>query len=390
MRLSFVSVVSAMIINGGMLAMPAYADITIGYIGPATGPVAAYGIQASNGVMAAVRDINKNGGINGQKLVLKMFDDAADPKQGVSVANQLAGEGILYVVGPVTSNSALPVSNVLSENGILMVTPSSTTPELSARGLWNIFRTIGRDDQQASYAAEYVLKHLRGKRIAILHDKATYGKGLADAFRSVLNKNDIDEVYYGSINPGEKDYGVIINRLKSAKADYVYFGGYHPEAGLLLRQMREQSLPAVMIGGDGLNTSELVAIAADAAEGTMFTSPVDHSDDPVAKASFNVLAQDKIPAEAFTIGGYAAVQVVAYGISKAEDADDPEEVARIIKSGEAIPTILGHITYGERGDMTSKVFSLSGICCALFHLLGCNERVQIGHCRRSLLLPGAV
>jgi len=359
MRLSSVSAISAALMGMGLFASPALADITIGYIGPMTGPVAAYGIQAASGAGAAVDEINKNGGINGEKLVLKVFDDAADPKQGVSVANQIAGEGILYVVGPVTSNSAMPVSDILSENGILMVTPSSTTPELSARGLWNVMRTIGRDDQQAEYVAEYALKNWRGKRIAILHDKATYGKGLADAFRDMLNKGGMKEVYYGSINPGEKDYGVIINRLKSAKVDYIYFGGYHPEAGLLLRQMRAQSLKVVLVGGDGLNTSELAAIAGDAVEGTLYTSPVDRSNDPVAQESIKILAAKKIPVETFTMSGYAAVQVIAYGISRVGSAEDPEAVAAAVKSGESIPTIIGPITYGDRGDMTSRVFSLS-------------------------------
>lgn len=342
-----------------LFASSAWADVTIGYIGPVTGSVAAYGIQALNGARAAVGDINRHGGVNGEKLILKVFDDAADPKQGVSVANQLAGEGILYVVGPVTSNSALPVSDVLSENGILMVTPSSTTPELSARGLWNVFRTIGRDDQQASDAADYALKHWHGKRIAILHDKAAYGKGLADAFKDALNRGGMQEVYYGSVNPGEKDYGVIVNRLKAANADYIYFGGYHPEAGLLLRQMREQSLRATLMGGDGLNTSELAAIAGDAVEGTLLTNPVDMSADPAAHESMKVLAADKIPAETFTVSGYAAVQVIAYGISKVGQADDPEAVAAAIKSAPTIPTIIGRISYGDRGDITSKVFGLS-------------------------------
>lgn len=358
MRLSFVSAVSTVLVSSTFLTSPALADIVVGFIGPVTGPVAAYGIQASNGVKASVDEINSQGGVNGEKLALKIFDDAADPKQGVSVANQIAGEGILYVIGPITSNSAMPVSNILSENGILMITPSSTTPELSARGLWNVLRTIGRDDQQAEYAAEYALQHWQGKRIAVLHDKATYGKGLADAFKSALNKGGMKEVYYGSINPGEKDYGVIVSRLKSEKVDYIYFGGYHPEAGLLLKQMRAQGLKTSMIGGDGLNTSELGAIAGNAVEGTMFTSPADRSNNPAAQASLKVLAEKEVPAEVFTVSGYAATQVLAYGIDQAGDAEDPEAVAAFIKSGEPIPTIIGNITYGDRGDMTSKVFSL--------------------------------
>ncbi|UXM94079.1 branched-chain amino acid ABC transporter substrate-binding protein [Bartonella sp. HY329] len=358
MRLSMKSIFSAALLSSCFFATNASADITIGFIGPVTGSVAAYGVQASNGTRIAIDEINKNGGVNGEKLVLKIFDDAAEPKQGISVANQIAGEGILYVVGPVTSNSAMPVSTILQNNDILMVTPSSTTPELSARNMWNVFRTIGRDDQQADFAAQYALAHWKGKNIAIIHDKATYGKGLADAFKKTLNDGGEKEAYYGSITPGERDYNVIVSRLKSDNIDYVYFGGYHPEAGLLLRQMREQGVKAIMIGGDGLNTSELGTIAGDAVEGTIFTNPADSSKNPLAKEALEALSANNIPAEAFTMNGYAAVQVIAFGIEKAGSPDDAQAVAEVLHSGEKIPTAIGEITYGERGDMTSKTFSL--------------------------------
>jgi len=358
MRLSTLSTLTALIFSSTMLSTPALAEIVIGFIGPVTGPVAAYGVQASNGVKIAVEEINKKGGIKGETLSFKLFDDAADPKQGVSSANQVAGEGISYVVGPVTSNSAMPVSEILFENGVLMVTPSSTTPELSNRGMWNILRTIGRDDQQADYVAAYAADHWGDKRIAVLHDKATYGKGLADAFKSALNKSGVEEVYYGSVNPGEKDYSVTVSQLKAEKVDIIYYGGYHPEAGLLLRQMREHGVEAIMVGGDGLNTSELAAIAGDAVNGTMFTNSVDSTANPLAAEALDALKAANLPAETFTMNGYAAVQVIAYGIEKSGKADDPEAVAAAVKTGDVIPTVIGEITYGERGDMTSKVFSL--------------------------------
>lgn len=358
MRLSVISAMSAILMGGSLLASSAYANITIGFIGPVTGPVAAYGIQASSGVKIAIDEINKKGGVNGEKLVLKVYDDAADAKQGVSAANQVAGEGINFVVGPVTSNSAMPVSDILNENGILMVTPSSTTPELTARGFTNVFRTIGRDDQQASYAAEYALKHWQGKRIAIIHDKATYGKGLADSFKEVLNKGGMTEAYYGTLTAGDKDFNVVVSRLKAEKIDYVYFGGYHPEAALLLVQMRQNGVEAKMIGGDGLNTSELWAIAGKAADGTMFSNPVDPTSNPLAQEAITALKANNIPAESFTMNGYAAVQVITFGLEKAGTIEDVDAVEKVLHSGVVIPTAIGDITYGERGDMTSKVFSL--------------------------------
>ena len=179
----------------------AHAEILIGLIAPLTGPVAAYGEQVKNGAEVAIEEINKAGGINGEQLVLKVADDAGEPKQGVSAANQLVGEGVRFVVGPVTSGVAIPASDVLAENGILMVTPTATAPDLTARGLANVLRTCGRDDQQAEVAARYVLDNLKDKKIAIVNDKGQYGKGLADAFKATLNAGGVTEVFNDALTP---------------------------------------------------------------------------------------------------------------------------------------------------------------------------------------------
>ncbi|WP_412058644.1 branched-chain amino acid ABC transporter substrate-binding protein [Bartonella sp. DGB2] len=358
MSLSFRTVVSALVLGGGLFINSVYADIIVGVIGPLTGPVASYGIQTRNGAKTAIDALNQKGGINGEKIILKEYDDAADPKQGVSAANQAAGEGVQYVIGLPTSNSAVPVSNVLEENGIPMITNGSTVTELSLRGLWNVLRTTGRDDQQGKLAAEYVLNHFKGKKIAILHDRALYGKGLADAFKASFNAGGGKEVYYGSIAPGEKDYSAMVSRLKAANVDYVYFGGYHPEAGLLLKQMYEQGVKARLIGGDGLHTSELWSIAGKVAEGTLFSNSIDPRHNPSAQQAIKQLAAQSILPETYTINSYAAVQVLAYGIKKVGSGDDPGAVVKAIKTGEPIPTILGNITYNENGDITSRIFSM--------------------------------
>ena len=186
----------------------AHAEIVIGLIAPLTGPVAAYGDQVKNGAQTAVNEINKKGGILGEQVVLKLADDGGEPKQGVSAANQLVAEGIHFVVGPVTSGVAIPASDVFAENGVLMVTPTATAPGLTNRGLSNVFRTCGRDDQQAEVAAKYVLANLKDKKVAIIHDKGAYGKGLADAFKATLNAGGVTEVLYDCLlytSPSPRD-----------------------------------------------------------------------------------------------------------------------------------------------------------------------------------------
>ena len=336
----------------------AYADITVGLIAPLTGPVAAYGDQVKNGAQAAVDEINKNGGILGEQVVLKLTDDAGEPKQGVSAANQIVGEGIHFVIGPVTSGVAIPASDVLAENGVLMITPTATAPDLTARGLTNVLRTCGRDDQQADVAAAYVLKNLKDKKVAVIHDKGAYGKGLADAFKAALNKGGVNEVLYDSVTPGEKDFSALVTRLKSEGVEVIYFGGYHPEGGLLARQLKDLSVDATIIGGEGLSNSEYWAIGNDAAAGTLFTNASDALKSPDSQAAVAVLKEKGIPPEAFTLNAYAAVEVLKAGIEKAGKADDTAAVATALKDGQPIQTAIGKLTYGENGDLSSPSFSL--------------------------------
>lgn len=337
---------------------PAYADITIGMMAPLTGPLAAIGAQIKNGTETAIEEINKKGGINGEKLVLKIADDAGEPKQGVSAANQLISDDIRFVVGPVTSGVSVPASSVFAENGALMVTPTATSPELTARGLTTVFRTCGRDDQQAEVAAKYVVEKFKDKKIAILNDKGQYGKGLADAFKTSLNAAGITEVFNDALTAGDKDFTAIVTRLKSEGVEVLYFGGYHPEAGLLVRQMKDAGMKVQLIAGDGLSNSEYITTGSDAANGTLFTNASDALKNPESKAAADALAAKGIPAEAFTLNAYAAVEVIAAGMTKAGSTDDAEAVAAALKSGEAIPTVIGALTYGETGDLTSQSFSM--------------------------------
>lgn len=336
----------------------AHAEIVIGLIAPLTGPVAAYGEQVKNGAEVAVEEINKAGGINGEQVTLKIADDAGEPKQGVSAANQLVGEGVRFVVGPVTSGVAIPASDVLAENGILMVTPTATAPDLTARGLTNVLRTCGRDDQQAEVAANYVLENHKDKKIAIINDKGQYGKGLADAFKATLNAGGVTEVFNDALTPGDKDFSALTTRMKSDGVELIYFGGYHPEAGLLARQLADAGVDAVIIGGDGLSNSEYWNIATEEAAGTVFTNATDATKNHDSKAAADALAAKNIPAEAFTLNAYAAVEVIKAGIEKAGSAEDTEAVAAALKDGQPIKTAIGEVTYGETGDLTSQSFSL--------------------------------
>ena len=339
-------------------AQVARAEIAIGLVAPLTGPVAAYGDQVKNGAQTAVDVINKAGGILGQQVVLKLADDAGDPRQGVSAANQLVGNTVRFVVGPVTSGVAMAVSDVFAENGVLMVTPTATAPALTTRGLDNVFRTCGRDDQQADVAAAYVLKRLKDRKVAIVHDKGTYGKGLADAFKKAINTGGMKEDLYLTLTPGEKDLSAVVTRIKAANVDLIYFGGYHPEGGLLSRQLQEAGVKATIIGGEGLSNTEFWAIGGDTAAGTLFTNATDALKNPDSAQAVAALKDKGIPPEAFTLNAYAAVEVLKAAIEKAGKPTDAAGAAKALKAGLPVKTAIGTLSYDKTGDLATPSFSM--------------------------------
>ncbi|GJD59318.1 branched-chain amino acid ABC transporter substrate-binding protein [Methylobacterium dankookense] len=335
----------------GLLASAAQAQVKVAVGGPITGNSAAFGAQLKNGVSQAVEDINKAGGIKGQKVEFSSGDDASDPKQGVSVANKFASDGVKFVVGHFNSGVSIPASDVYADAGIVEITPASTNVKFTERGLWNVFRTCGRDDQQGAVAGDYLVNNFKGKKVAIIHDKTPYGKGLADETLKAFKAKGGKETLYEGINPGEKDYSALVSKLKQNGIDVVYFGGYYTEAGLIIRQMRDQGLKAPMMGGDGMVDKELVAIAGPGAEGTLTTFPPDARKNPNAKEAVAAFKAKGIDPEAYTLYAYAAVQIFKQAIEGAGSAD-PKKVAAFMREGKPFTTVLGPISFDKKGDIT--------------------------------------
>ena len=339
------------------IAAPAAAQVKLGVGGPITGSAAAFGQQLKMGVEQAVEDINAAGGINGKKLSVQVGDDASDPKQGISVANKFVGDGVTWVVGHFNSSVSIPTSGVYQENGLLQITPASTNPNLTnpdpktGESKWNVFRTCGRDDQQGAVAAEFIAKNYKGKKVAFIHDKKAYGKGLVDETKKAMNKLGVTEVVYDTINPGEKDYSAVVSKLKAAGADLVYYGGEHTEAGLIVRQMRDQGMQTVLMGGDGIASEEYAQIAGPGAEGTLMTFPPDPRLNPAAAEVVKRFEAKKFNPETYTLYSYAAVQVMQQAATAAK-SNDPQAMAKYMHSGATFKTVVGDISYDKKGDVT--------------------------------------
>jgi branched-chain amino acid transport system substrate-binding protein len=329
----------------------ASAQVKLGVGGPITGGSAAFGAQLKNGTEQAVEDINAAGGILGQKIQVFVGDDRADPKEGVSVANKFVGDGVKFVVGHFNSGVTIPSSEVLQENGVLEITPAATNPKVTERGMWNIFRTCGRDDQQGPVAGAIIADKFKGKRVAVVHDKTTYGQGLAEETRKAMNGKGVKEVLFEGVNIGDKDYSALVSKIKAARADLVYWGGLHDTGGLILRQLRDQGVKATFMGADGITDDEFAVIAGPGAEGTLMTFSPDARLNPANKQIIDVFRKKGFEPQAYTLYSYGAVQIIKQAAEAAKSLD-PKKVAEMMHSGKVFNTVLGDLSYDKKGDVT--------------------------------------
>jgi branched-chain amino acid transport system substrate-binding protein len=333
-------------------------NLNIATAGPMTGEYAAFGDQMRHGAQRAVLDINAKGGVLGKNLALSIGDDACDPKQAVAVANDFVSKGIIFVAGHFCSGSSIPASSVYHEEGILQMTPASTNPKFTedpaAAGWGTVFRTCGRDDQQGAFAGPWIAQHFKGKNVAVIDDKSTYGKGLADLTRSAMNAAGMKEVLDDEITAGDKDYSALVSKLKAANIDVIYFGGYHPEAALIVKQSREQGLNAQLLSGDSLNTQEFATLAGAAADGVMFTNAAEARNLPSAKDVVDEFRKDGFEPEGYTLSTYAAIQVWSQAVAKA-GTTDAKKVADTLRS-QTWDTVIGKLGFDAKGDLTSSTY----------------------------------
>jgi branched-chain amino acid transport system substrate-binding protein len=329
----------------------AWADIAIATAGPMTGQYASFGAQMKAGAEQAVEDINAAGGVLGQKLVLEIGDDACDPKQAVAVANQMAGKGVVFMAGHFCSGSSIPASSVYSEEGIVQISPASTNPKFTdERPGPGTYRVCGRDDQQGQVAGAFLADKFKDAKVAVVHDKTAYGKGLADQTKKYMEDAGKKASMYEAYTAGEKDYTALVSKLKSEGIGVLYVGGYHTEAGLMVRQMRDQGMDTVLMSGDALVTDEYWSITGDAGEGTLMTFSPDPRKNPDAAPLVEKFRAKGVEPEGYVLYTYAAIQAWAQATEAAGKTDfDP--VVKALNDG-TFKTVLGDLSFDDKGDVT--------------------------------------
>ncbi len=323
--------------------------VRIGAAGPMTGDQSKMGVDLRNAAELAVAEWNDKGGVLGKKIVLIAGDDQADPKQAVSVANKLVNEKAVAVVGHWNSSCSIPASKYYNDANIVMISPATTNPQLTLQGFKRVFRVCGTDDQQGRVAAEFVLKKLKPKRIAVIHDKTAYGQGLADYFKNALG-NSVEIVYYGGIIQRDPDYKAVLTTIKENRPDLYFFGGIYPEAGRLVRQAKEIGLNIPMVTGDGVFDPTFIGIAGNAAEGTYVTFGKEPSGLTSAQSFIQKYKAKYGEPGPYSIYSYDAANIILTAIAQTGSTDG-NKVAEYI-SRTTFRGAFGDISFDKNGDIT--------------------------------------
>lgn len=330
------------------------ANLRIAVAAPMSGPFAEMGEQIRRGVSMAIEDINARGGIDGRKVEIDVADDKGDGKTAQAVAKNLARSGVKFVVGHFNSGASIAASEVYAKTGVFMISPASTNPFFTERGakarqLWNTHRTSGRDDVQGTILGRYVVDKFPGDNVAVLDDDTPYGQGLSSKAAEALKAAGKPAKFVASIKQGQKDFATLVARLKDKQISVVFFGGLDKDMARLVQQSDKAGLKLQFVAGDGIYTSDFPQIAGAAAEGTLMAFSKEDRWSPDAQAVVSRFRGQGFEPEAYTLKAYAAVQVIAKGAEIAGNSD-PKAVAKAIRSGASIPTVLGPLTFDSYGD----------------------------------------
>ena len=333
--------------------------IKIGIAGSHTGDLASYGLPTVKAAELIAKSVNAKGGILGKNIQLLVEDEACKPELASNAATKLVSARVDAVVGHICSGATKAALRTYKDAGIIVISPSATSPELSLSGQYpNFHRTIAPDDTQARLVADFVLKTLKLNKIAVIHDKGDYGKGFAEYAKIFLEQSkDAKVVLYEGITPGAVDYSAIVQKIKYSGADAVIYGGYHPEAASVVQLMRKRNMKTIFISDDGVKDQTFVKVAAAAAEGVYASGPKDTTNNPLAIAAINEhkKAYGTEPG-AFYLNAYSAMLALVNSINKAKSTEY-HAVRKALRT-HFTDTPLGKIKFNDKGDAIGVGFSM--------------------------------
>jgi branched-chain amino acid transport system substrate-binding protein len=324
-------------------------QVTLLVAAPMSGEQAQAGRDILDAVRYAAEEWNLKGGVLGKKVVVQSADDKGDPEQAAKIAAEWKGKADA-VIGHYNSSCTLAAMEVYYKNRLLMVTPSSTNPEITAKGYPLVFRVCGRDDQQGKSAAAFVAARFPEAKVAVLHDNSSYGKELANEFMAnyeFLTKSKL--VHYGPIDRSHVDFASEVNALKAKEPTLVYFGGLWPQGAELVKQMRQSGLSVTFVSGDGCFDPQFIKAAGPDSEGTLVTFIPDQEKLSSAKAVVAALkGRSGGRLGPYALYAYSAANVVLQGMAKAQSTDSIA-VAKALHQME-VDTPFGMMKFDDKND----------------------------------------
>ncbi len=327
--------------------------VKIGCAAPLTGDQAQIGIDMCNGVRLAIDHANeKQIGIPGHKIEIFALDDQHNPAQAVNVSKKFVSDlNVAAVVGHFNSSCTKPTSAVYHEAGMTQITPASTNPELSKQGFKTFFRIAATDDVQGPKGAEFAARELGVKKVFIIDDKTTYGKGLADEFEKRARSLEIEVLGHEGITQGDKDFKPLLTKIKPLAPDLIYFGGIYPEGALLLRQARSLELPAPFMGGDGIATPIFIELASPALSEGTYATMVGGDMKKVPSAAEFIKSYEARYGEIgqWSAYGYDAANILIQAIQKA-GTKDRKAVLKAMREFPSFQGVTGEVVFDKRGD----------------------------------------
>ncbi len=327
--------------------------VKIGFASPLTGDQAKMGIDSLNGMKLAVEEANAKGDIlPGTKIEIAAFDDQHNPSQAVNVAKRLASDSdVLAVLGHFNSSCTMPASAVYHEARLVHITHASTNPQISRQGFDTFYRIASTDDVQGPKAADYATHVLKAKRIFVLDDKTTYGKGLADEFFKRAQANGLTMLGHEGITQGDKDFSPLLTKIKPLAPDLIYFGGIYPEGALLLRQARALEISSIFMGGDGITEATFITLAtpeiADGTYGTMVGG--DLHKDPKAAAFVKKFEEKYGSLGIWSAYAYDATNILLDAVRRA-GKKDRVAVLEAMRQTKDFPGVTGVTNFDAKGD----------------------------------------
>ncbi len=331
--------------------------IKLGVAGAHSGDLASYGLPTVKAAELVVADYNAKGGINGKKVELLIEDDVCKAEIATNTATKLVTEGADIVLGHICSGATKAALPIYKEAGIVVMSPSATDTDLTLSGDYpNFFRTIAHNDAQAIAMVKFAIDTMGAKKVAVIHDKGDYGKGLAEIVKKLVEKSGKAEVVlFEGVTPGAVDYTAIVQKIKRKGADTVLFGGYHPEASKIVTGMNKKRLKVNFIAGDGVKDDTFIKIAGKNAEGVYATSSIDTSKNPlfIAAVAAHKKAYDSDPGEFFE-AAYSAALALLNAVEKAGSTEKDAIIAKL--HTEKVDTPVGNIYFDEKGDAVGVGF----------------------------------